>query len=49
MLTVAFSWFTLSQKCVYKFFKRFAEGIDDDKCPGGENIEVVKKMISEKR
>ncbi|OFC60206.1 hypothetical protein BBW68_14925 [Candidatus Erwinia dacicola] len=55
MLTVAFGESTLSQKSVYKWYKRFTEGredVDDDEHPGGattstseENIETVKKMF----
>ena len=53
MMTVAFGESTLSQKGVYKWYKRFTddrEDVDDD--PGGattstseENIETVKKFF----
>lgn len=59
MLTVAFGESTLSQKSVYKWYKRFTEGredVDDDERPGvattstsEENIETVKKIILENR
>ena len=55
MLTMAFGESTLSQKSVYKWYKRFIEGredVDDDEHPGGattsaneENVETVKKLF----
>ena len=55
MLTVAFGESTLSQKSVYKWYKRFTEGredVDDDEQPrdattstSEENIETVKKNV----
>ena len=53
MLTVAFGESTLSQKGVFKWYKRFTDSreyVDDDEHPGGattstneENIEIKKK------